>query len=96
MLEARLAARSRSRWLRMPSPAAFAALTLVIPVAVIGAILSIGILIAVDSARVYATGNTAIALLDGVISGQTSLADALVSQMPLMDKLVSQCALALP
>ena len=94
MLEARLAARSRSSWLRMPSPAVFAALTLSVPVATIGAILSIGILVSVDTARVYATGNTAIALLDSVISGRASLADALASQMPLMDKLISRCASA--
>jgi len=92
MLENRLARRNRSSWLRSPSPAGFAVLACLIPVATIGAVLPIGIFMAVDTARLYDTGNTAIALLDSVISGQTSLADALASQASLTAALQTRCA----
>ena len=92
MLESRRARREAPSWLRMPTPASFAALALLLPVAAVGVVLPIGIVMAVDTARLYKTGNTAIALLDSVISGQTSLADALGSQASLTIALLSQCA----
>ena len=51
MLENRLARRNRSSWLRSPSPAGFAVLACLIPVATIGAVLPIGTVVVVPASQ---------------------------------------------